>query len=286
MARALDRFLLLQPRWLPTVLLIPILYGLGWIEAKSLSFVGLSESRVSLVGTGLSFVMFLLLMPRWASRRWSEHHPWRRLGLRKLQMSHRGNNLASFCGGLLIAKGLLALIVGLICLNGWGHWHGEFSLNDLLNALVLCLGVGLAEELIFRAWLSTELTMLLGPMAGMIGQAGLFSLVHTRFNLGLAAMTGLLSGLLLLGLVLALLRRMQQGSLWGCIGLHGGLVGGWFMLQSGLLDVSAQTPSWIVGPGGLHANPLGSLVGIGALSIIFFIQLLLLSQGRLNGSTP
>ena len=224
--------------------------------------------------------MFLLVMPRWASVRWAEHQPWKRLGLRKRDQSHKDNRLASFCGGVLIAKGLLAFIVCLLCFKGWGHWQGMSNLNDLMNALALSIGVGLAEELIFRAWLWSELTLLWGPIAGLFGQAGLFSLVHTRFNLGFAAMGGLLTGLLLLGLVLALLRRMQRGSLWGCVGLHGGLVGGWFLLQNGLLEVSAQTPAWLVGPGGIHANPLGSLVGIAGLSFTLSIQCLLLSKRR------
>ena len=284
MTQLLNRFLLLQPAWLPTILLVPILYGLGWIEAKALTWIGLPDSRVSLIGTGLSFVMFLLLMPRWAALRWSERQPWRRLGLnvdRALQ-----SNLSAFGWGLLIAKALLGLIVGLICIKGWGHWQGEFSFNALLNALLLCLGVGLAEELIFRGWLWTELTVLVGPATGIVGQACLFSLVHTRFNLGLTAMVGLLMGLMMLGLVLALLRRLQQGSLWGCIGLHGGLVGGWFMIQNGLLDISMESPTWLVGPGGMHANPLGGAVGISALAIILFSQLILFHRARLHRPTP
>ena len=285
MLQLLNRFLLLQPAWLPTILLVPILYALGWIEAKALTWIGLPDSRVSLIGTGLSFVMFLLLMPRWAALRWSERHPWQKLGLRNVERAHQ-SNLSAFCWGLLIAKALLGLIVGLICIQGWGHWQGEFSFSALLNALLLCLGVGLAEELIFRGWLWTELTVLAGPAAGIVGQACLFSLVHTRFNLGVAAMVGLLAGLMMLGLVLALLRRLQQGSLWGCIGLHGGLVGGWFMLRNGLLTISIETPTWLVGPGGAHSNPLGGAIGITALAIIFFSQVVLFNRARLHRTTP
>ena len=105
-----------------------------------------------------------------------------------------------------------------------------------------------------------------------LAQAGVFSLVHTRFNLGFGAMSGLLVGLFLLGMVLASQRQSDRGSLWSCIGLHGGLVAGWFLLQSGLLELSPNTPSWLVGPGGNAPNPLGGAVGLISLLILLLIQ--------------
>ena len=138
--------------------------------------------------------------------------------------------------------------------------------------MLLCLGVGFAEELIFRGWLWAELNQMLGSRRGAVTQASIFSLVHTRFNLGLGAMSGLLVGLFLLGMVLARQRQSDRGSLWSCIGLHGGLVAGWFLLQSGLLELSPNAPSWVVGPGGNAPNPLGGAVGIISLLILLLIQ--------------
>ena len=109
----------------------------------------------------------------------------------------------------------------------------------------------------------------------MPAQALIFSLVHTRFNLGGWPMLGLLLGLFLLGIALATRRRLDQGSLWGCVGLHGGLVGGWFVLQAGLLQWSPQAPLWLVGPGG---NPLGGLVGILAMGLLLSVQLTALAR--------
>ena len=145
--------------------------------------------------------------------------------------------------------------------------------DRIINALLLSLGVGLAEELIFRAWLWRELNERMSPAAALLIQALVFSLVHTRFNLGIGPMLGLLIGLFLLGLALALQRQLDGGSLWGCIGLHGGLVGGWFLIQSGLVQLSPDAPAWLVGPGGLSPNPLGGLVGIGGLLMLLAIQL-------------
>ena len=268
MLQPLNRFLLLQPFWLPTVLFIPLLYALGWLAAVPLTLLGLPAERVSLTGTVLSFVLFLLVMPRWATLRWSEAQPWRRLGLIARKPRARIDHVISLGVGLLMSTALIGLIVSLLVFTGNGSWRGDLEAQAMLNCLLLALGVGFAEELIFRAWLWEELTKILGSRGGLLTQAALFSLVHTRFNLGFGPMLGLLTGLFLLGLILALLRLRDQGSLWGCIGLHGGLVGGWFLAHQNLLSIDPSAPMWLVGPGGPNANPLGGLIAILSLTAI------------------
>ena len=268
MLQPLNRFLLLQPVWLPTVLFIPLLYALGWLSAVPMTLLGLPAERVSLTGTVLSFVLFLLVVPRWATLRWSEAQPWRRLGLIARKPKARIDHVISLGVGLLMSTALIGLIVSLLVFTGNGSWRGNLEIQAMLNCLLLALGVGFAEELIFRAWLWEELTKILGSRGGLLTQAALFSLVHTRFNLGFGPMLGLLTGLFLLGLILALLRLLDQGSLWGCIGLHGGLVGGWFLAHQNLLSIDPNAPMWLVGPGGPNANPLGGLVAILSLTAI------------------
>ena len=272
MLQPLNRFLLLQPFWLPTVLFIPLLYALGWLAAVPLTLLGLPAERVSLMGTVLSFVLFLALMHRWVAVRWSAEKPWAALGICRSNPQEQPAPAAALLKGLLIAVGLLTLITSIVLIGGWGNWRGEMSATQLTNAVLLCLGVGFAEELIFRGWLWAELNQMLGSRRGAVAQASIFSLVHTRFNLGLGAMSGLLIGLFLLGLVLARQRQSDRGSLWGCIGLHGGLVAGWFLLQSGLLELSPNAPPWVVGPGGNAPNPLGGAVGLISLLILLLIQ--------------
>ena len=268
MKQLLNRFLLLQPAWLPTVLFIPLLYALGWIAAVPLTLLGLPGDQVSLTGTVLSFVLFLLVMPRWAALRWSSERPWVSLGICRANPQEQPAPAASLLRGLLIAAGLLTVITSVVLIDGSGDWRGTVDVTQLTNAVLLCLGVGFAEELIFRSWLWAELNRMMGPRRGAVAQASIFSLVHTRFNLGLGAMSGLLVGLFLLGMVLAKQRQTDRGSLWGCIGLHGGLVAGWFLLQKGLLQLSPNAPSWLVGPGGTSSNPLGGTVGLISLLIL------------------
>jgi membrane protease YdiL (CAAX protease family) len=138
----------------------------------------------------------------------------------------------------------------------------------LLNGLGLGLGVGFAEELLFRGWLQGELELLAGRQRGLILQATVFSLAHTRFNLPPLQLVGLLGGLLLLGLALGLQRRADGGSLWGAVGLHAGLVGGWFVLNQGLLPVSADAPAWLMGPN----NPIGGLLGWLGLALLLLAR--------------
>ena len=272
MQQPLNRFLLLQPAWLPTVLFIPLLYALGWLAALPLTLLGLPTDQLSLTGTVLSFVLFLALMHRWVAVRWSAEKPWAALGICRANPQEQPTPAAALLKGLLIAAGLLTVITSVVLLEGSGDWRGEVDATQLTNAVLLCLGVGFAEELIFRGWLWAELNQMLGSRRGAVAQASIFSLVHTRFNLGLGAMSGLLIGLFLLGLVLARQRQSDRGSLWGCIGLHGGLVAGWFLLQSGLLELSPNAPSWVVGPGGNAPNPLGGAVGLISLLILLLIQ--------------
>ena len=272
MTQLLDRFLLLQPAWLPTVLFIPVLYALGWLAALPLTLIGLQADQLALTGTLLSFVLFLLMMPRWAVVRWAAKRPWAALGLCKAKPNVPPAPAAALFKGLLIATGLLTVITSAVLIGGWGAWLGQVDGMHLANAVLLCLGVGCAEELIFRGWLWTELNRTIGSRRGALAQAGIFSLVHTRFNLGLAAMSGLLIGLFLLGMVLAKQRQADRGSLWSCIGLHGGLVAGWFLLQNDLLQLSPNAPSWLVGPGGSAPNPLGGVVGLTSLLVLLLIQ--------------
>ena len=257
---------------------IPALYGLGWVAVQPLGLLlaDPTSSRLSLIGTFASLLLFVLVLPTWVRNRWNQPHPWLTLGLRRHR--HAPSSGRCLIAGLLQSLALLTLISLSLVLGSWGRWLGELNAADALNALALCFGVGLAEELLFRGWLLGELSQFTGSRTAVVTQALIFSLVHTRFNLGVLPMLGLLIGLTLLGLVLAIQRRLNEGSLWGCVGLHGGLVGGWFALQGGLLQISPSAPQWLIGPGGAHPNPLGGLVGIAALTVLLGRQLTALAR--------
>ncbi len=206
----------------------------------------------------------LLSLPLRLRRSWGERQPWQRLGV-------TGPTPAVFKAlvrGALKAAGLLALVIAALILVGGLSWTPRLTAGLLLNAAALGLGVGFAEELLFRGWLLGELNLLIGKQRALWLQAVLFSLVHTRFNLPPLQLLGLLIGLLLLGLALGLQRRADGGLLWGAIGLHGGLVAGWFLLHQGLATISPTAPAWLMGPD----NPIGGLVGWLGLVLLLLVR--------------
>lgn len=259
-----------RPRWIGTLLYVPGLYGLGWLLVQPLAFLvpALPRDRLDLVGTAMALLLLLLSLPLRIRRVWAERRPWRRLGV----TAAPALVAQAFLRGLLKAALLLALVAAALLLSGQAVWQGQWTTAQLLNALALLLGVGFAEELLFRGWLWGELEQHLSARRALWGQALVFSLAHTRFNLGPVEATALLGGLLLLGLALALQRRADGGVLWGAVGLHGGLVGGWFLLQGGLLELAAEAPAWLVGPGGAHPNPIGGVVGWLGLGVLIWMR--------------
>jgi len=261
----------MKPRWWGTLLYVPVLVWLGWLASRPLELLapGWRTDQVDLAGLAISLLLLLLTLPLRLLRVWGEHEPWRRLGVLPLASAL---SLRALIRGLLKALLLLAPLTLLLVLLGQARWLGELSTGEWLNALALLLGVGFAEELVFRGWLWGELELLLGARRALITQAVIFALLHPWYRLPGLAAPALLGGLTLLGLCLALQRRADGGLLWGAIGLHGGLVGGWFALHNGLIAIAPQAPAWLLGPGGPGANPVGGLLGITGLAALLWVR--------------
>ena len=179
-----------------------------------------------------------------------------------------------FLRGFAISSVLVSLILITIIGTKCGYWIGKIYPDIFFNGILLLIGVGFAEELIFRGWLLEEFKNQFGLKNAIIAQAFVFSIVHIGFDLPFWQMISILTGLFLLGILLAFIRLKDRSSLWGCIGLHGGLVGLWFIANNGLLDISKDSPKWLVGPGTINTNPLGGIVGISLIIIFCFFYFL------------
>ena len=257
-----------QLHWWGTLLYVPVLYGLGWLASRPLALLAPSwrPDQLDLAGVSLALVLLLVSLPWRLRRAWGCSTPWSRLGL---------SGPATACAlawlrGLLKALVLLSGVCAMLLLSGQARWQGGLSAAQVLNALGLLIGVGFAEELLFRGWLWGELEGQMANRRAMGVQAAVFALLHPWYRLPALPAIALLIGLVLLGLALALQRRADHGLLWGAIGLHGGLVGGWFALQAGPLQLAAQAPAWLVGAGGAAANPIGSLPGWLGLGLLLW----------------
>ena len=249
-----------RPTWRGTLLYVPLLYGVGWLVVRPIGALApsLRVDQLDLLGVVVALALLLLSLPARLRRAWGEDRPWRRLGL----AGSRAAALRAWLGGLGQALVLLAGVTVLLVLLGQARWSGRLGLAEALNALALLVGVGFAEELLFRGWLWGELELELGERRALVWQALLFAAVHPWHQLPAPAAVGLFGGVFLLGLALAQQRRVDRGLLWGAVGLHGGLVGGWFALQAGLLELTPSIPLWLGGSGGPGApNPLAGLPG-------------------------
>ena len=266
----------LSPKLLSTIIFIPFLYILGWVLASPLLLLGLDKEILSFIGTIFTFLIFVFSLPKWFHIRWGFKNVWTLLGISNIEGN--GKFIYYFIRGFLLSTILISLILFPIITAQWGTWIGRLSIEIILNAIFLIIGIGFAEELIFRGWLLEEFKKQFGFKKAIILQASLFSIVHIGFDLPFWQMISILTGLFLLGILLSLIRLKDKNSLWGCIGLHGGLVGLWFITNNGLVEISKNSPKWLVGPGVLNTNPLGGLYGISLIIIFCFFYLLSLKK--------
>ena len=259
-------FFLLRPGFLSILFFIPILYGIGWALSQPLLLLNFEKENLSLVGTIFTFLLFIFFLPYWFYIRWNVSNTWIFLGITKYNLL---KNFVHFSQGILFSLFLIILILVPLLQKNYISWIGEFSPSILLNSIVLGLGVGFAEEIIFRGWLLEELKFEYGINLAIALQALVFSFVHNVSNQILWNIIGLRLGFVLLGIFLSLVRIKNKGSLWNCIGIHGGLVGIWFYINNGLIEFKENTPSFLAGPFSQDIpNPIGSF------SAIFILLLL------------
>ena len=253
-------FFLLRPRFLSTIFFIPILYGIGWALCQPLLLLNFEKENLSLIGTIFTFLLFIIILPYWFDIRWKISNTWVLIGITKNKLL---KNFIHFFKGILISLVLITLILLPLLQNNFISWIGEFSPSILFNSIVLGLGVGFAEEIIFRGWLIEELKFQYGTKIALTLQAILFSLVHPVSDYIFWNIIGLRLGFFLLGIFLSFVRIRDKGSLWNCIGIHGGLVGIWFFINNSLIEFKENTPSFLAGPFTQNIpNPLGSFSAI------------------------
>ena len=242
----------MRPHWRGTLLYPASLVALFLALQGLLGLAGVPVAQQASLAALPSVAALLISLPWRLQQAWGEGHPWTRLGVRCSWLEFA----KSLSRGVLLAAALLLFIVVALLLGGA---QSELRLTPalVLNAVVLGLGVGFAEELLFRGWLYGELSLLIGHQRALWLQAAIFSLVHTRFHLPGLELLLLLGGLALFGVLLAEQRDRDRGVLWGAVGLHGGAVGGWFLLSQGVLDLQNAGPDWLLSP----ANPIGGVVG-------------------------
>ena len=272
-------------QWIPTFTLFLFLYPAGWFISQVCYLFkrDISSNSLSIIGTSITFILFLGILPTWGKIRWKTNDLWLSLGL---DFKNKSTALKNFFRGFIFSIFLLIILFIFFLLCGWIDRIEYVRLNEILNAVLLIFSIVLAEEIIFRGWLMEEMVLLYGFRRGLIFQSAIFSFAHYRADIGFLALIPFFTGLFLFGIVLTLRRIFDKGSLWGCVGIHGGLVGLWYLFDSGMVSFSINTPYFLLGPSRNMVNPIGSVVGIIILLItIFFQRRLFARTGRFLAST-
>ncbi len=272
-------------QWIPTLTLFLFLYIAGWIASHLFYLFNpeISSNNLSIIGTIITFILFLSVLPSWGSVRWKTNNLWLSIGF---DFKNQLSSIKIFLSGFVFSIFLIFILFVFFFTCGWVERIDNIKFTELLNAILLIVGIVFAEELIFRVWLMEEMVLLFGLRRGIILQSTIFSIAHYRSDIGLLALIPFFTGLFLLGLVLTLRRTIDRGSLLGCIGLHGGLVGIWYLFDSGMVIFSIDTPYFLLGPSKNMVNPVGSLIGITILLVtIFFQRRLFARTGRFLAST-
>ena len=257
---------------MPTLIYIPLVYLIGWITIQLIKYTfirDLQDNELSLIGTFISFILFLILLPSWVKLRWRRRNFFKAIGLSEFASRKFWKFLLR---GILYALILISLLLIILLLSPWGTWIGLRSSQVWINAILLGVFVGFAEEIIFRSWLWGEMNQLVGEKLSLPISSLIFSLVHIRFDLQIWVLCKLLLCLFILGLVLSLIRIIDHGSLFGCIGFHGALVSGWFIVSSDLVKFSSNTPEFIFGHGGSNLNPMSGILTISLLTLMLLLQ--------------
>ncbi len=272
-------------QWIPTITLFLFLYPAGWIVSRFFYLFDrdISSNSLSIIGTIVSFILFLVVLPSWGAIRWKTNNLWLSIGF---DVKNKFEALKIFFSGFIFSIFLIFILFMFCVICGWIDRLDYIKFIDLLNAILLIVGIVFAEEIVFRVWLMEEMSILFGVRRGIILQSTIFSLAHFRSDIGLLALIPFLTGLFLFGLVLTLRRTIDRGSVWGCIGLHGGLVGIWYLFDSGMVVFSIDTPYFLLGPSRNMVNPIGSVIGITILLVTLFFQRRLFARtGRFLAST-
>jgi len=241
--------------------------ALFWLPvAIPIYWLGSDPNLVTILTMGLLFGGFLLLTPWWGKRVYHQPQLLQSYGLVGTQQ----NGIDLFKG---LAIGLLMNLT-MFTLQGLLGWL-EFQKPSLviwrviLEGFLSALGIGLAEELVFRGWLLEELQRDYSLRVSLWTSAIIYALLH--FTKPLSVMIRMLPAfpaLLLLGLTLVWAKWSTRGRLGLSIGLHAGLVWGYYIINIGqLVEYSGEVSPWITGVDG---NPIAGGMGLLFMGILAF----------------
>lgn len=237
-----------------------------WLPlAIPIHFIFLDDpNKVSILAMGLLFIEFIVLLHYWSKYIHNNGQGLKQYGLvlsRKMGIE--------LLNGLTIGLFFTLALFVIESWLGWLVWQpasaklGQFIAEGLLTGF----GVAFAEETFFRGWILDELERDYSPKIALISNALIFALLHFLKPLGEIIRTfPQFPALVILGLTLVWAKWSYSGRLGMSIGLHGGLVWGYYILNvGGLIAYTNQVPPWLTG---IDGNPIAGGMGLFFLAIL------------------
>lgn len=240
-----------------------------WLPLAAPIYIFVKDSNlVTILTMGLLFVEFLLLLRFWGQNVYQQSHLLRSYGLQGTRRN--GLELLSGLGVGVIITFSLFWLEGLL---GWLVWQSPTVVLPrlIVEGLASALGIGLAEELVFRGWLLDELERDYRPRVVLWADVLIFALLHFLKPPAeiLRTLPGF-PGLILFGLTLVWAKRGSKGRLGLPIGLHAGLVWGYYIINVGqMVQYSGRVSDWITG---VDKNPLAGAMGLMFLGVLAFLM--------------
>ncbi len=237
--------------WLP--LAIPIYLGTRQ-----------NSNLASILTMALLFVELLGLWYLWGKYLYQELNIFTRYGL-----SFTVANKSEFVRGWAIGFWLCLSLFIFEAVLGWIKIATPEvnTVQIVAEGLLSALGIAIAEELMFRGWIFDELQRDYSDRTAIFFSALLFAVLHFLKPLEEIIRTLVtFPALWLLGIALAIAKQKHRDRLGICIGIHGGLVWGYYILNVGqLVEYTNKVPAWITG---IDDNPIAGVMGLIFLSIL------------------
>lgn len=222
------------------------------------------SNLVTILTMGLLFGLFLLFLPIWGKKVYQQPQLFKQYGLAGTRQNGL-NLIQGLCIGLLFTFSLFAL-EGLL---GWVKFQTPQATlpRIILEGFLSGIGIGCAEELVFRGWILAELQQDYPPKTALWIDAIIFAVSHFLKPISeVIRAFPTLPALFVLGLTLVWSKRSDGGLLGLPIGIHAGLIWGYYILNIGkLIESSHQVSPWITG---IDGNPIAGVMGILFLSIL------------------
>ncbi|BBA79924.1 abortive infection protein [cyanobacterium endosymbiont of Rhopalodia gibberula] len=213
---------------------------------------------------GLLYLEFVGLLFIWNRNIYRNFYWWKQYGL----VLSRKNGF-EFFQGLSLGLGFTFGLFIVESILGWVSFSTPSLkiVKVIFEGLLSALGIAFAEELLFRGWLLEELNRNYTSLTVLWIDSLLFAGLHFVKPLTEVVRTfPQFPALLLLGLILVWSKRSNGNRLGICIGLHGGLVWGYYILNVGqLLEYTEKVSPWITG---IDNNPIAGVMGLFFLGIL------------------